>query len=162
MGLPQWVQRTVRSVTPVQTRVNGGVFYTALPRTGAITGAAAKQLTAHATAANKVGTRAIVLAATANTAEAWAEGILLSAATTAKLIYTIAVCTGTGAVTAGADILGELMAIPGTATGTGAAGIFVPFMEPVYIPANVAISMAIGASTAAKKASFHLLVSRNK
>ncbi len=151
-----------RSVTPTALRAAGGVYYENVPRTGAITGAVAQQIAAHATAANKIGTRVEMLAATANTAEAWAEGVLLSLSTTAKLLYTIAVCTGTGAVTAAADILGEMMMYPDVATGTAQAGTFQAFATPIYIPAGVAISMAIGADTAAKKASFHLLLSRNK
>jgi len=162
MSLGVFVKRIVRSVTPTATRANGGVYYETLPRGGAITGAAAKTLTAHATAAYKFGARAVVLAATANTADCWAEGVVISNNNTAKQVYIVAVSTGTGAITAGNQVFGEVLAYLNTATGTARESQYLPFPEPVYIPANVAISLAAACSSAGKTVDAHLVVTRNK
>ena len=161
-GLASIIKRLIRSVTPVRTRANAGVYYETLPRGGAITGAAAKTLTAHATAAYKFGGRAVVLAATANTAEAWAEGVVISNNDTAKQVYIVALSTGTGAITAGNDVLAEVLAYLNTATGTARESQYLPLPEPVYIPANVAISLAAACSSAGKAIDAHLVISRNK
>jgi len=161
-GIAGIIRRAFRSITPNATRANGGVYYEWLPTGGAITAAAAKALTAHATGNYKFGARAVVLAATANTAEGWAEGILLTNPNGAKQLYAIAVSTGTGAIAAANDLLGVVETYVGTATGTSAAGIYLPFEEPVYIPANVAISLACACQTAAKTCAAHLKISRNK
>jgi len=164
MGLSAEVKRIIRSVTPVSTRANNGVYTQIAPRTGAITAdTAGTQLAGHATAAGKYGARVQVLAATAfPTTALWAEGVYVANWTDDKQIMYVAVSTGTGAVTAAGQLLGEVCFWPGTGTGTTQTGQYLPFSQPVYLPPGTVISLALAPSVAAKKVQAWLVHSANK
>ena len=161
MSLASFVKRTIWSVTPLVTRPNGGVFLTHLPTGAGTKTAAAKALTAHATAANQYGGVAAVITATANTTECWVEGVVIANPSAAKKQYHVLVTTATAIVTGAAglpNVFAEVVTEPGLTTDCH----YVAVPQRVYIPAGVAINLALACSTAAATCDAYLVISRNK
>ena len=157
MGLAQHIHRIVNSVIPVSQRSSGGVYYTFLPTGAGLLGAKPVTLTAHTGTAYKYGAVATVISATANTTECWIEGVVLSAPNAAKLNWMIAVTTAT-AITAASQIAAELPAY--LAATAEQLPLILP--APVYIPANKAIGLAAGSSSAGKTVNAYVIISRNR
>lgn len=152
-----FIKRMLKTITPVWTRAQGGVFVTHLPIGAGVLKAAPLGLTAGTAATWGYGAVAVALAATANPTESWIEGIVLSGCTSAAKQYSVAITTAT-AITAVAQVLAE---VPGDLAATTDVNVIVP-PQRVRIPPGVAIGLALAASAKGKKANVHLIISRQK
>ncbi len=155
-----FIKRMLSSITPWLTRANGGTFVTFIPHGAGLASIAPTQLQAATGVGSTWAFGAVVTAisATANTTECWIEGIILSAATTAALQYQVAITTAT-AITAVGQVLAE---VPGDLALTTSRNV-IPLNQRIYVPAGKQIGMAIAtATTAGKKASAQLIISRQK
>ena len=159
MGLgkqPGVFKRLFESILPVRNRGNAGVFVTCAPHGAGLLGAAAKTLTAKATALN-YGAVGAVLAATANTAPGWVEGVIFANPQVANKDYYVAVTTAT-AVTAAAQIMAEVPYHANLVTDVA----YVPLQQPVYVPPNKALNCALAESSGGKTCDVWVVISRNK
>ncbi len=156
MGLPGQVKRTFQSIIPVVNRAQAGIFTTYIPHGAGLLGAAAKTLTGGA--ANVYGALANVLAATANTTECWIEGVILANPQVANKHYYVLVTTATAAVTAAAQIAGEIAYHGNLVTDVD----YVPLGQRVHIPAGVPIGCQLAESSGGKTCDVWVVISRNK
>jgi hypothetical protein len=154
-GLAAIIKRVHNNIVPTRNRVGGGTFVTCAPANAAF-----KQLAAHATATlTKFGGMIELLAATANTTDAWIEGLMVTESTTAQEAN-IAITreAGTGAPTA-AQIEAQIPVYVDAAAVGG--GQFVPVTPSIYIPAGSRIAAAL-AGTTTKKLSVVACISRRR
>lgn len=156
MGLIAAVKRNFRSIVPQVNRGGGDIFVTCLPTGAGLLGAAAKTLTGKATALN-YGAVAAMIAATANTAPGWVEGVVFANPLVANKDYYVAITTAT-AIAASAQIAAEVPYHANIVTDV----VTVPLGQRVYIPPNVAINCALAESSGGKTCDVWLVISRNK
>ena len=161
MGLGSFVKRTLNSITPPLTRAQGGAYVTTLPTGAGTLQAAPLALTANAVI-NIYGAIAAAIAATANVTDSWVEGVILGnpsvAAKEMHVLVTTAAAIATG-VASLPDISGEVGVVFPAVTDS----IYLPFGQPIFIPAGVAINACLAcANTGGKTAEAFIVVSRNK
>lgn len=157
MGLIAAVKRSFWSIVPLVNRGGAGVFVTCLPTGAGLLGAGAITLTGKATALN-YGAVVTAISAIANTTECWIEAIVLANPQVAKKDYYVAVTTAV-AITAAAQIAAEVSwNRPGLVTDA----VVLPLGQRVFIPANVAIGLALAESSGGKTCDAWVVISRNK